>query len=164
MKRTITTFALAALFVAAPLQARAQSHAKAKDIVTTVVEAGSFTTLATALQAAGLVDVLKGNGPFTVFAPTDEAFAQLPAGTLEALLADKEALTRVLTFHVVPGRVTSGDVVKLSSAPTVAEVPAPIEVRDGAVYVAGARVTTADIEASNGVIHVVDRVMIPPQN
>jgi len=134
-----------------------------KDIVTTAVEAGSFTTLAAALEAAGLVEVLQGEGPFTVFAPTDEAFAKLPAGTVEALLADKEALTRVLTYHVVPGRVTSSDVVHLSQARTVAGLDASIEVRSGEVYVAGAKVVGPDVQASNGVIHVVDSVMLPPE-
>jgi len=134
-----------------------------KDIVTTAVEAGSFTTLAAALEAADLVGVLQGDGPFTVFAPTDAAFAKLPAGTVEALLADKEALTRVLTYHVVPGRVTAEGVVGLHGAETVAGIEAPIEVRGGEVYVAGAKVVTTDVMASNGVIHVIDSVMLPPQ-
>jgi len=154
--------AAAAAFVLAPAPATAQANPK--DIVTTAVEAGSFTTLAAALEAAGLVGVLQGDGPFTVFAPTDEAFAKLPAGTVEALLADKAALTRVLTYHVVPGRVTSQAVVGLSDAETVAGIRAPIEVRNGQVYVAGARVVTADVLASNGVIHVIDAVMLPPAN
>jgi len=156
-----TTAILAALaLAAAPSAVDAQEGPK--DIVATAVDAGSFTTLAAALQAADLVEVLQGAGPFTVFAPTDAAFAKLPAGTVEALLADKEALTRVLTYHVVPGNVTSSQVVGLSSAETVAGIAAPIEVRDGSVYVAGAKVVTADVTASNGVIHVIDSVMLPP--
>jgi uncharacterized surface protein with fasciclin (FAS1) repeats len=156
-----TSFAALAALVLAPAAVDAQMAEK--DIVTTAVEAGSFTTLAAALEAAGLVGVLQGEGPFTVFAPTDAAFAKLPAGTVEALLADKEALTRVLTYHVVAGRVMSDAVVGLSSAETVAGIDAPIEVRSGEVYIAGAKVVTADVMASNGVIHVIDTVMLPPQ-
>ena len=154
-------FMTAAALAAAPHTLEAQ--AAPDDIVTTAVEAGSFTTLATALEAAGLVEVLKGEGPFTVFAPTDEAFAKLPEGTIEALLADKDALTRILTYHVVAGRVTSDQVVGLSEAETVAGAAAPIAVRDGSVYVAGAKVVAADVQASNGVIHVIDSVMLPPE-
>jgi len=160
MIRGISIAALATLTLA-PAPTSAQTSEK--DIVATAVEAGSFTTLAAALDAAGLADVLRGDGPFTVFAPTDAAFAKLPAGTVEALLADKEALTRVLTYHVVPGRVTSQAVVGLSEAETVAGIEAPIEVRSGEVYVAGAKVVTADVQASNGVIHVIDSVMLPPE-
>ena len=134
-----------------------------KDIVTVAVEAGSFTTLAAALDAADLVTTLQGEGPFTVFAPTDAAFAKLPAGTVEALLADKEALTAVLLYHVVSGTVRADQVVHLSGAPTLNGATAPIEVKDGVVYVAGAKVTTADVGASNGVIHIIDTVMLPPQ-
>jgi uncharacterized surface protein with fasciclin (FAS1) repeats len=126
------------------------------------VEAGSFKTLATALEAAGLISTLQGAGPFTVFAPTDEAFAKLPAGTVEALLKDKEALTRILTYHVVAGKVSSQQVVGLSEAETVAGIKAPIKMKDGMVWVGGAKVITADIQASNGVIHVIDTVMLPP--
>jgi uncharacterized surface protein with fasciclin (FAS1) repeats len=131
------------------------------DVVDTAVAAGSFTTLATALQAAGLVDTLKGDGPFTVFAPTDEAFAKLPAGTLEALLADPAKLQAVLTYHVVPGRVTAADVATLSSAPTVQGAPIAIDTGMG-VRVNDAHVTQADVMASNGVIHVIDTVLLPP--
>ncbi|MEM7417755.1 MAG: fasciclin domain-containing protein [Gemmatimonadota bacterium] len=109
------------------------------------------------------MSVLQGEGPFTVFAPTDEAFAKLPEGTVEALLADKEALTRVLTFHVVPGAVRAEQVVGISEAETVAGVQAPIEVRMGEVFVAGAKVIATDVEASNGVIHIIDAVMLPPE-
>jgi uncharacterized surface protein with fasciclin (FAS1) repeats len=132
------------------------------DIIETAVAAGSFKTLAAALEAAGLIGVLQGEGPFTVFAPTDEAFAKLPAGTVEALLADKEALTRILTYHVVSGRVMADAVVNITEAATVAGINAPIEVRMGNVYVGGARVVTADVNASNGVIHIIDTVMLPP--
>jgi uncharacterized surface protein with fasciclin (FAS1) repeats len=150
-----------AAFTAAPAVVDAQMAMD--DIVTTAVEAGSFTTLAAALEAAELVGVLQGDGPFTVFAPTDDAFAKLPEGTVEALLADKEALTRVLTYHVVAGRVTSDQVVGLSEAQTVAGLIAPIEVIDGEVYVSGAKVVATDIQASNGIIHVIDTVMLPPE-
>ena len=131
------------------------------DIVETAVAAGSFTTLATALQAAGLVDTLKGDGPFTVFAPTDAAFAKLPAGTLEALLADPAKLQAVLTYHVVPGRVTAADVATLSSAATVQGDSIAIDTSMG-VRVNDAHVTQADVMTSNGVIHVIDTVLLPP--
>jgi uncharacterized surface protein with fasciclin (FAS1) repeats len=136
------------------------AEAADKDIVDTAVSAGSFTTLATALEAAGLVDTLKGPGPFTVFAPTDAAFAKLPAGTLEALLADKAKLTKVLTYHVVPGKVMAADVVKLKSATTVQGQNVTISTRPG-VKVDDANVTKTDIVASNGVIHVIDAVILP---
>jgi uncharacterized surface protein with fasciclin (FAS1) repeats len=132
-----------------------------KDIVDTAVDAGSFSTLVTAVQAADLVDTLKGSGPFTVFAPTDDAFAALPEGVLEGLLADKEALTEVLTYHVVSGKVMAADVVKLTSAETVQGKSVTIDATDG-VKVNDANVIQADIECSNGVIHVIDKVLIPP--
>jgi uncharacterized surface protein with fasciclin (FAS1) repeats len=137
--------------------------AKQSDIVDTAVAAGSFTTLAAALQAADLVDTLKGNGPFTVFAPTDEAFAKLPAGTVDSLLKpeNKDKLVAVLTYHVVPGKVKAADVVKLTSAKTVNGQSVTIKVADGAVSVDGAKVTATDIAASNGVIHVIDSVILP---
>jgi len=160
MLRNIT--AISALAVLALIPASVAGQMNEKNIVETAVDAGTFTTLAAALEAADLVSVLQGEGPFTVFAPTDEAFAKLPAGTVEALLADKDALIRVLTYHVVAGDVTSAAVVNLTSAQTVAGIAAPIEVRMGNVYVAGAKVVTADIRASNGVIHVIDTVMLPP--
>lgn len=160
MIRSLTLAAAAAVLVAAPASAQMNQ----KDIVTVAVEAGSFTKLAAALEAAGLVSTLQGAGPFTVFAPTDEAFAKLPAGTLNALLKDKEALTRILTYHVVAGRVTAEQVVTLSEAQTVAGIKAEIKVKDGSVYVGGAKVVTTDIAASNGVIHVIDTVMLPPAN
>lgn len=137
----------------------AQNHQP--DLVDTAVAAGSFTTLATALQAAGLVDTLKGPGPFTVFAPTDEAFAKLPPGTLDALLNDPSKLQAVLTYHVVPGRVTAADVAGLTSAETVQGARVAIDTQAG-VRVNDAHVTQTDIQASNGVIHVIDTVLLPP--
>jgi uncharacterized surface protein with fasciclin (FAS1) repeats len=130
------------------------------DIVDVAVAAGSFKTLAAALQAAELVDTLKGDGPFTVFAPTDDAFAKIPEAQLEALLADKEQLTAVLTYHVVPGKVMAADVVGLDSATTVQGGSLTIDTTDG-VKVDGANVVKTDIEASNGVIHVIDTVLMP---
>lgn len=130
------------------------------DIVDTAVAAGGFETLVTAVKAAGLVDTLKGDGPFTVFAPTDAAFAALPEGTLESLLADKDALAKVLTYHVVPGKVMAADVVQLDSAKTVQGQSVRIDTADG-VKVDGANVVKTDIETSNGVIHVIDRVILP---
>jgi uncharacterized surface protein with fasciclin (FAS1) repeats len=131
-----------------------------KDIVDTAVAAGSFKTLARALDAAGLIETLKGNGPFTVFAPTDEAFAKLPAGTLDALLKDKAKLTAVLTYHVVPGKVMAADVVKLKNAKTVQGQSITIDTAAG-VKVDGANVVKTDIVCSNGVIHVIDSVILP---
>jgi uncharacterized surface protein with fasciclin (FAS1) repeats len=131
------------------------------DIVTVAVEAGEFTTLAAALEAAGLVETLRGEGPFTVFAPTDDAFAKLPEGTVEGLLEDTEALTRILTYHVVAGEVTAEQVVELDSATTVAGIELPIQVRDGRVFVGEAQVVQTDVQASNGVIHVIDTVLLP---
>lgn len=134
-----------------------------KDIVDTAVGAGNFKTLAAALQAAGLVDTLKGAGPFTVFAPTDEAFAKLPAGTVEDLLKpeNKQKLISILTYHVVPGAVMSGDVAKLHEAKTVNGQEVKIMAEDGKVMVGDATVTKADIQCSNGVIHVIDTVLLP---
>lgn len=134
-----------------------------KDIVDTAVAAGNFGTLATALTAAGLIETLKGKGPFTVFAPTDAAFAKLPAGTVENLLKpeNKAQLTSILTYHVVPGAVKAADVVKLTEAKTVQGQSVKIIVKDGTVSVDGATVTATDIAASNGVIHVIDSVILP---
>ena len=136
---------------------------QSKDIVDTAVAAGSFKTLAKALTAAGLVDTLKGAGPFTVFAPTDEAFAKLPAGTVESLLKpeNKAKLQRILTYHVVPGRVMAADVTKLKTAKAVSGDALKITAIDGAVLVDGAHVVKADVAASNGVIHVIDTVLLP---
>lgn len=132
-----------------------------KDIVDTAIDAGSFTTLVAAVTAAGLVDTLKGEGPFTVFAPTDEAFAALPEGTVESLLADPEALAAILTYHVVAGKVMSTDLSDGMMAKTVNGADITIMTAAG-VMVNEANVTAADIEASNGVIHVIDTVLIPP--
>jgi len=162
MKIRLLTLAL--VLFAAPLALAGhhgdKSHGMKKDIVDTAVAAGDFNTLAKALTAAGLVDTLKGEGPFTVFAPTDEAFAKLPAGTLEALLNDKEKLTAILTYHVVAGDVRAADVVKLDSAKTVQGQSVKIGHGDG-VTVDGANVIKTDIVASNGVIHVIDSVILP---
>jgi uncharacterized surface protein with fasciclin (FAS1) repeats len=133
-----------------------------KDIVDTAVGAGQFKTLVTAVKAAELVETLKGEGPFTVFAPTDEAFARVPKETLDALLKDKTALAGVLTFHVVPGNVRAADVVKLDSAKTVQGQMLKIETRDGKVQVNGINVIKTDIVCKNGVIHVIDGVLLPP--
>lgn len=133
-----------------------------KDIVETAQTAGSFDTLVTALKEAGLVETLKGEGPFTVFAPTDEAFKKVPADQLSALLKDKAKLTKVLTYHVVPGTVKAEDVVKLKSAKTVEGSPIAISVSSDGVKVEGAKVTATDIMCSNGVVHVIDTVILPP--
>lgn len=134
-----------------------------KDIVDTAVAAGQFKTLVTAVKAADLVETLKGKGPFTVFAPTDEAFAKVPKETLDALLKDKKALTGVLTYHVVKGSVKAADVVKLDSAKTVQGKPVEIKVSGDKVTVNGAQVVKTDIVCSNGVIHVIDAVLLPPK-
>lgn len=134
-----------------------------KNIVQVAAEAGSFKTLIAAVKSAGLVETLQGPGPFTVFAPTDAAFAKLPAGTVDALLADKEKLTSILTYHVVSGKVMAADLVKSNGATpnTVNGLPLDIVVREGKVYVNGVNVVTADVQASNGVIHVIDAVVLP---
>lgn len=145
--------------IAAVLTAGAVLSAQAKDIVDTAVGAGNFKTLATALQAAGLVDTLKGKGPFTVFAPTDEAFAKLPKADLDALLKDKAKLTAVLTYHVVPGKVMAADV-RAGKVKTVQGSELTIGTQGG-VTVDAAKVIKTDIVADNGVIHVIDSVVIP---
>jgi uncharacterized surface protein with fasciclin (FAS1) repeats len=163
---TRSTFLAAAVaavaFVAMPAPAADMAAAK-KDIVDTAVAAGSFETLATALQAAGLVETLKGKGPFTVFAPTDAAFAKLPAGTVESLLKpeNKAKLASILTYHVVAGNVKAADVVKLTEAKTVNGQSVKISVANGGVKVDGANVVTTDIAATNGTIHVIDAVILP---
>ena len=136
------------------------SVASAADIVETAVSAGQFKTLVTALQEADLVDTLKGDGPFTVFAPTDAAFAKLPAGALDALLKDKSKLSAVLTYHVVPGKVMAAQV-KPGDVKTVQGQALHVATKGGSVMVDNAKVTKADINASNGVIHVIDTVMLP---
>ena len=131
------------------------------NIVEVAVSAGSFNTLVTAVRAAGLVDILSGEGPFTVFAPTDEAFAQIPEAQLTALLEDKEALTTVLTYHVVSGKVMAQDVVNLDSAKTLNGQTVEIQLMDGKVMIDDATVIATDVEAANGVIHVIDKVILP---
>ena len=157
------SFALAAVAGMLTLTAPQGTHAQDKDIVDIAVEAGSFNTLVAAVQAAELVDVLKSEGPFTVFAPTDEAFAKLPEGTVANLLLpeNKATLISILTYHVVPGKVLAADVVNLSSAVTVNGQSVTITVDDSGVKVDAAMVVQTDIEASNGVIHVIDSVIIP---
>ena len=159
--RVFVAVVAVALFV--PLAPQNRLHAVTQDIVDTAVSAGSFNTLAKALQAAGLVDTLKGKGPFTVFAPTDEAFAKLPAGVLDDLLKpeNKQKLTQILTYHVVPGKVTAADVTQLKSAKTVNGGSLRISAAGGSVMVDNAKVVKADVMASNGVVHVIDSVILP---
>jgi uncharacterized surface protein with fasciclin (FAS1) repeats len=162
----ILGLAVVAQFVLAVVASHAVAghHGKAKkDIVDTAVAAGQFETLAAALGAADLVDTLKGDGPFTVFAPTDEAFAKLPEGTVENLLKpeNRDQLIAILTYHVVPGKVKAADVVKLTEAKTVNGKSVSIKVSDKGVMVDNAKVIATDIKASNGVIHVIDTVIIP---
>lgn len=161
MRSSLLTTTLALALAAAPAAAQMSQTATARlDIVETAVAAGSFNTLATALKAAGLVETLKGPGPFTVFAPTDEAFARIPADTLNAILADKERLTAILTYHVVAGKVTAEAVMTITSAKTVQGGTLAIDTSNG-VRVNDATVVKADVMASNGVIHVIDRVLLP---
>jgi uncharacterized surface protein with fasciclin (FAS1) repeats len=155
----IASVAVVALVVSSTVPVFGDSHKK--DIVDTAVAAGSFNTLVTAIKAAGLVDTLKGDGPFTVFAPTDDAFAKLPEGTVEALLKDKDKLTAVLTYHVVAGKVMAADVVKLNSAKTVQGQEVKIKASGESVMVDNAKVIKTDIETTNGVIHVIDTVILP---
>ena len=162
--RGVSILAAAAVFCLALIASPAISAAGAdKDIVDTAVAAGQFNTLAKALTAAGLLDTLKSAGPFTVFAPTDEAFAKLPAGTLDALLKDIPKLRGILTYHVVAGKVMAADVVKLESAKTVNGQSVTIMAKDGMVMVDNANITKTDIETSNGVIHVIDTVILPKE-
>jgi uncharacterized surface protein with fasciclin (FAS1) repeats len=147
-------------FVAAGALAAASGLAAAADIVDTAVAAGQFNTLVKAVQAAGLVDTLKGKGPFTVFAPTDAAFAKLPAGTLEALLADKRKLAQILTYHVVPGKVTAANV-KSGAVQTVQGQFLYVTADSSGVMVDKAKVVKTDVMADNGVIHVIDTVVLP---
>ncbi len=162
--KSIVKAVVLAQFVLLGAVANAHDHGmKKKDIVDTAVEAGTFNTLAAALTAADLVDTLKGEGPFTVFAPTNEAFAKLPEGTVENLLKpeNKDQLVAVLTYHVVAGKVMAADVVKLESAATVNGAEVTIKASDAGVMVDDANVVTTDIKASNGVIHVIDTVILP---
>ena len=166
MKFQIASVVSAAVVAVGLAFGSADTRAAQKDIVDTAVDAGQFKTLAAALDAAGLIDTLKGNGPFTVFAPTDAAFAKLPPGTVENLLKpeNKDQLVAILTYHVVSGKVMAVDVVKLKEAKTVNGKMIDIETKGDAVMVNDARVTATDIGASNGVIHVVDTVILPPKS
>ena len=165
---TKSLYAAAALAasLALPAAASAQSHSThqaSKDIVQTAVGAGTFNTLVAAVKAAGLVETLQGKGPFTVFAPTDAAFAKLPAGTVENLLANPDKLAKILTYHVVPGKVMAADIVKAKRATpkTANGGTLNVVVNDGRVLVNDANVVTADVVASNGIIHVIDTVLLP---
>jgi len=159
MRKMLKSAAVAAVMVLAATTVRAQE----KDIVDTAVAAGSFKTLAAALTAGDLIQTLKGKGPFTVFAPTDEAFAKLPAATLADLLKpeNKAKLVAILTYHVVPGKVMASQVTGLKSAKTVNGQSVTIAVKDGGVMIDNARVVKTDIATSNGVIHVIDTVLLP---
>jgi uncharacterized surface protein with fasciclin (FAS1) repeats len=159
-KMKIPAILLATSLLTGSVAFAADREKPAADIIDTAVAAGQFTTLAKALTAAGLIDALKGDGPFTVFAPTNEAFAKIPAAKLEALLADKEALTRVLTYHVVPGKLMAVDVVGMKTAKSLAGPTLAIDASDG-VRIDRAKVIEADVLASNGVIHVIDTVLMP---
>lgn len=164
MKTIKIIAAVAALALAAiPAQAQWNGEKSDPDIVDVAISAGTFETLVAAVKAADLVDVLKGDGPFTVFAPTDEAFAKLPAGTVAELLKpeNKEKLVAVLTYHVVPGRVMAKDVASLKEAKTVQGQSLEVSIKDGAAMVDDAKIVKTDIAASNGIIHVIDRVVLP---
>lgn len=154
--------AVLAMMVAAPLSGQMYGGERSKTIVDVAAEAGQFNTLLAAVKAAGLEETLRGGGPFTVFAPTDAAFAALPEGTVEALLKDPEKLAAILTYHVVAGRVMAADVAGIDEAKSVNGAMLGIEVQGATVRIDGARVLTADVGASNGVIHVIDRVLLPP--
>ncbi len=160
----LTIFALVLTFaVTSKLTASAYDKStKEMDIVETALDAGTFTTLAAALTEAGLVDALKGEGPFTVFAPSDDAFKKLPEGTVENLLKDKEALKKVLLYHVVSGNVTSKDVIKLKKAKTLEGSDVKISTKGKTVMINKSKVVSADIKSKNGIIHVIDTVLMPP--
>lgn len=166
MKFQIASLVASAVVAIGLTMGSVTTHAAQEDIVTKAVSAGQFKTLAAALEAADLVDTLKGSGPFTVFAPTDDAFAKLPAGTVENLLKpeNKDQLVAILTYHVVPSKVMAADVVKLDEAKTVNGKMLSIEKKGDAVMVNDAKVTATDIAASNGVIHVIDTVILPPKS
>ena len=160
LSKTLSVLVATLLFTAF---AHANHHEMKKDIVDVAAENGSFTTLVAAVKAAGLVDTLKGDGPFTVFAPTDEAFAALPEGTVEMLLKpeNKDKLVAILTYHVVPGKIMAAEVMKLSSAETVQGEAVMVAIDDGNVIINTAKVVIPDVKASNGVIHVIDAVLLP---
>lgn len=166
LRQFAAAFAVVAVCASASLSrfqaAETAEKKEAKDIVDTAVAAEKFKTLVAAVKAGDLVEVLKGEGPFTVFAPTDKAFSKIPKEQLEVLLKDEEKLQAVLTYHVVPGKVMAADVVKLKSAKTVLKKPVEITVTEGKVKINKANVLKTDIECSNGVIHVIDAVLMPP--
>ena len=163
LAKTLGAGSVIALLATSSFGTAAKAEAATKDIVDTAVAAGSFKTLAAALQAAGLVETLKGKGPFTVFAPTDAAFAKLPAGTVEDLLKpeNKAKLTAILTYHVVPGAVLAAQAAKLSTAKTVNGASLTIKAMGGKVMIDNATVTATDLACTNGVIHVLDTVVLP---
>jgi uncharacterized surface protein with fasciclin (FAS1) repeats len=170
MRKLIPVIALVAVLITAVAAFggndspnREAAKAPKKNIVETAVAAGKFDTLVSLVQSAGLAETLSGKGPYTVFAPTDRAFKRVPAETLEALGNDRKALRRVLLYHVADGRYPAARVVRKSSIPTLAGPRVAVKVRKGTVRVGGARVVTPDVKASNGVIHVINRVLIPPQ-
>jgi uncharacterized surface protein with fasciclin (FAS1) repeats len=148
--------------IATPQQTSPALASSAWDIVDTASSDGRFTTLVAAVQAAGLVDTLKSDGPFTVFAPTDEAFANLPPGTIDSLLANPDVLSQILLYHVVPGAVTASDVVQVTSAQTAQGQPVTVTVGSDGVMINESKVVITDVMASNGVIHVIDAVLLPP--
>ena len=162
MKKRLLWALPVALLASAFVGYSAMSQRAEKDIVDTAVGAGQFNTLVKLVQEADLVDALRGEGPFTVFAPTDEAFAKLPKKQVDALLKDKEALRQVLLYHVVQGKVMSSDVVKLRTAKTLQGQNINIRVRNNVVRINDAKVIKADIVCTNGVIHVIDKVILPP--
>jgi len=163
IRKTYSTLAAIAAVAVLSACASTPTGTTPKNIVQVASENGSFNTLVAAVKAAGLAETLQGAGPFTVFAPTDAAFAKLPAGTVDALLANKEALTSILTYHVLSGRTVASDITRNNGAmpATVNGQPLSITVREGKVYVNGAQVVIADVPASNGVIHVIDAVLMP---
>ncbi len=158
----IAMFVFATVSVFAQMDTKMVKNAAEMNIVQTAINAGNFTTLATALTEAGLVDALEGKGPFTVFAPTDEAFKNLPDGALDNLLKDKEALKNVLLYHVVSGDISSAQIVDLDEVKTLNGSEIKIKTSDGKVMVNNADVIGADVDASNGIIHVIDKVLLPP--
>ena len=161
--KSLRILALTAIVATSGLFGVAHAESKSQDIVAVASKNGSFKTLVAALKAAGLVETLQGTGPFTVFAPTDEAFGKLPHGTVEDLLKpeNKDKLVAVLTYHVVAGKVLAADVVKLHEAATVQGSKVKVKVVDGTVMIDNAKVVKTDIETSNGVIHVIDAVILP---
>lgn len=164
MRKILVTLAVSIAAVALVVAPASAGNQPKKDIVATAVDAGQFTTLASLLKQAGLVSALQGSGKLTVFAPTDAAFKKVPKATLAKLAKDKALLKQVLLYHVVKGNVPAAKVVKLKSAKTLQGSPVKIAVRGGKVFVNGAQVTAPDVKASNGTIHVINRVILPPAN